>query len=48
LLVDHATTEQVRETAIEEGMRPMIVEAMNLVDADVTTVAEVVRTLYVA
>jgi hypothetical protein len=29
-------------------MRPMIVEAMNLVDDDVTTVAEVIRTLYVA
>jgi hypothetical protein len=26
----------------------MIVEAMNLVDDDVTTVAEVIRTLYVA
>jgi type IV pilus assembly protein PilB len=48
LLVDHATTEQVRDAAIEEGMRPMIVEAMNLVDDDVTTVAEVIRTLYVA
>jgi len=48
LLVDHATTEQVREAAIEEGMRPMILEALALVDADVTTVGEVVRTLYVA
>jgi type II secretory ATPase GspE/PulE/Tfp pilus assembly ATPase PilB-like protein len=38
----------VRDAAIEEGMRPMIVEAMNLVDDDVTTVAEVIRTLYVA
>ena len=47
LLVDHATTEQVRQAAIDEGMRPMIEEALNLVDNDVTTISEVVRTLYV-
>jgi hypothetical protein len=29
-------------------MRPMIAEAVNLVEADITTVAEVIRTLYVA
>jgi hypothetical protein len=29
-------------------MRPMIAEAINLVDSDITTVAEVIRTLYVA
>jgi len=48
LLIDHATTEQVRDTAVIEGMRPMIVEAMSLVDDDVTTITEVIRTLYVA
>jgi len=48
LIVDHATTERVRQLAIDEGMRPMITEAINLVDADITTVAEVIRTLYVA
>ena len=47
LIVDRATTEQVRQAAIDEGMRPMIEEALNLVDNDVTTVSEVVRTLYV-
>jgi len=47
LIVDHATTEQVRQAAIDEGMRPMIEEALNLVDNDVTTISEVVRTLYV-
>ena len=47
LIVDRATTEQVRQAAIDEGMRPMIEEALNLVDNDVTTISEVVRTLYV-
>jgi type IV pilus assembly protein PilB len=48
LVVEHATTERVRQLAIDEGMRPMIAEAVNLVEADITTVAEVIRTLYVA
>ena len=48
LIVEHATTERVRQLAIDEGMRPMIAEAINLVDSDITTVAEVIRTLYVA
>ena len=48
LVVEHATTERVRQLAIDEGMRPMIAEAANLVEADITTVAEVIRTLYVA
>jgi type IV pilus assembly protein PilB len=48
LIVEHATTERVRQLAIDEGMRPMIAEAINLVEADITTVAEVIRTLYVA
>jgi type IV pilus assembly protein PilB len=48
LVVEHATTERVRQCAIDEGMRPMIAEAVNLVEADITTVAEVIRTLYVA
>ena len=48
LIVEHATTERVRQLAIDEGMRPMIAEAVNLVEADITTVAEVIRTLYVA
>jgi len=48
LVVEHATTERVRQLAIDEGMRPMIAEAINLVDSDITTVAEVIRTLYVA
>ena len=48
LVVEHATTERVRQCAIDEGMRPMIAEAIKLVDSDITTVAEVIRTLYVA
>ena len=48
LVVEHATTERVRQLAIDEGMRPMIAEAVNLVEDDITTVAEVIRTLYVA
>ena len=48
LVVENATTERVRQCAIDEGMRPMTAEAVNLVEADITTVAEVIRTLYVA
>ena len=46
LIVGWATTEELRRLAIAQGMRPMIREAMQMVDDDVTTIQEVVRTLF--
>jgi type II secretory ATPase GspE/PulE/Tfp pilus assembly ATPase PilB-like protein len=36
----------MRRLALEEGMRSLRHEAIRLVDEDVTTVAEVLRTIY--
>ncbi len=46
LIVGWATTEELRRLAVAQGMRTMLREAMALVEADVTTVPEVVRTLF--
>ena len=46
LLVGWATTEELRRLAVAQGMRTMLREAMQLVEDDVTTVPEVVRTLF--
>ena len=46
LVVGWATTEELRRLAIAQGMRPMLREAMQMVDDDVTTIHEVVRTLF--
>ena len=46
LIVGWATTEELRRLAVAQGMRTMVREAMALVEADVTTVPEVVRTLF--
>ncbi len=46
LIVGWATTEELRRLAVAQGMRTMLREAMQLVENDVTTVPEVVRTLY--
>ncbi|WP_420451677.1 GspE/PulE family protein [Ilumatobacter sp.] len=46
LIVGWATTEELRRLAIAQGMRSMLREAMQLVEDDVTTVPEVVRTLF--
>jgi len=47
LVVEHATPHEVRTLAAEQGMRSMGTEAMALVAADVTTIDEVIRTVYV-
>ncbi len=46
LIVGWATTEELRRLAVAQGMRTMLREAMQLVEDDVTTVPEVVRTLF--
>ncbi|MFM8266757.1 MAG: GspE/PulE family protein [Ilumatobacteraceae bacterium] len=46
LIVGWATTEELRRLAVAQGMRTMLREAMSLVENDVTTIPEVVRTLF--
>ncbi|MFT6392614.1 MAG: type IV pilus assembly protein PilB [Ilumatobacter sp.] len=46
LIVGWATTEELRRLAVAQGMRTMLREAIQLVEDDVTTVPEVVRTLF--
>ncbi len=47
LVVNEPTYQQLRDLAISEGMVPLQTEALKLVEQDVTTLAEVLRTLYV-
>ena len=46
LIVGWATTEELRRLAVAQGMRTMLREAMQLVENDVTTIPEVIRTLF--
>jgi type IV pilus assembly protein PilB len=46
LIVGWATQEELRRLAVSQGMRTLVQQAMALVDSDVTTVEEVIRTLY--
>jgi type IV pilus assembly protein PilB len=46
LIVGWATTEELRRLAVAQGMRTMLREGMALVENDVTTVHEVIKTLY--
>ena len=48
LIVDRATPHEVRDVATRQGMRTMGNEAMTLVYNDVTTIDEVIRTVYVS
>ena len=47
LVVNQPTYQQLRDLAVSEGMVPLQTEALKLVEQDVTTLAEVLRTLYV-
>lgn len=47
LVIERAQTEAIRRVAIDEGMVPMQERALGLIDDGVTTVAEVMRTVYV-
>jgi type IV pilus assembly protein PilB len=46
LIVGWATTEELRRLAVAQGMRTMLQEALGLVEQDITTIPEVIRTLY--
>jgi type IV pilus assembly protein PilB len=46
LIVGWATQEELRRLAVSQGMRTLVQEAIALVDSDVTTIEEVIRTLY--
>jgi type IV pilus assembly protein PilB len=48
LIVGWATTEELRRLAVAQGMRTMLQEALSLVESDITTIPEVIRTLYTA
>ncbi len=47
LVVDRATHEEMRKVARAEGMRTLGEEAARLIESGVTTVAEVIRSIYV-
>ena len=47
LVVNEPTYQELRDLAVAEGMVPLQTEALKLVERDVTTLAEVLRTLYV-
>ena len=46
LIVGWATQEELRSLAQKQGMRTLRTEAINLVTQDITTVAEVIRSMY--
>ena len=47
LIVTGAAPQELRQLAMTQGMRPMSLEAMTLVAADVTTIDEVIHNVYV-
>jgi type IV pilus assembly protein PilB len=46
LVVGWATQEELRRLAVSQGMRTLQEEAVSLVDRDITTLSEVIRTIY--
>ena len=46
LVVGWATQEELRSMAVRQGMRTMRQEAIGLVDQDITTIEEVIRSMY--
>jgi type IV pilus assembly protein PilB len=46
LLVGWATQDELRRVAISQGMRPLRTEGLSLVNQDITTIAEVIRSIY--
>jgi type IV pilus assembly protein PilB len=47
LVVRNAPVDDIRKLAIEQGMVPLREQALRLVAEDVTTIAEVIRTIYI-
>ena len=46
-VVRNAPVDDIRKLAIDQGMVPMREQALRLVADDVTTIAEVMRTIYI-
>jgi type IV pilus assembly protein PilB len=46
LLVGWATQDELRRVAINQGMRTLRSEGLSLVEQDVTTISEVIRSIY--
>jgi type IV pilus assembly protein PilB len=46
LIVGWATQEELRNMAVKQGMSTLRQEAINLVTQDVTSIAEVIRSMY--
>jgi type IV pilus assembly protein PilB len=46
LVVGWATQEELRTMAVKQGMRTLRQEAVNLVAQDITSIAEVIRSVY--
>jgi type IV pilus assembly protein PilB len=46
LVVGWATQEELRTLAVRQGMRTLRQEAVSLVGQDITTIAEVIRSVY--
>ena len=46
LIVDRAPANALREQATREGMRPLRQEALRLVSEDITTISEILRSVY--
>jgi type IV pilus assembly protein PilB len=48
LIVSHADHDELRELAVAEGMRTLRDEALRVIEEDVTTINEVLRSVYIA
>ena len=46
LIVGWATQDELRRMAMKQGMRTLREEAINLVGQDITTISEVIRSIY--
>jgi type IV pilus assembly protein PilB len=46
LVVGWATQEELRNMAVKQGMRTLRQEAINLVNQDITSISEVIRSVY--
>jgi type IV pilus assembly protein PilB len=48
MIMATASPQQLRALAVEQGMRTLALEAAELVGRDMTTIEEIIRTVYVA
>jgi type IV pilus assembly protein PilB len=48
LVVGWATQEELQRMAVSQGMRTLRDEAVRLISEDITTISEVVRSIYAA